>query len=104
MPVQKFRRYNARIYKNHIIVDELQALFVFKNETINVNNCGILNPYPMEGDIVIYMENARNQRDTSNSNPLIMIKNETMNASDPENIKFNISWILCKWNLAIKLI
>lgn len=58
----------------------------------------------MEGDIVIYMENARNQRDTSNSNPLIMIKNETMNASDPENIKFNISWILCKWNLAIKLI
>lgn len=42
----------------------------------------------MVGDIIIDMENVQIQRDTSKLYQSIMIENEPMNISDPENTKF----------------
>ncbi|VDM98441.1 unnamed protein product, partial [Onchocerca ochengi] len=51
---RRIRIFNARMYETHILIDELQTSFISKeNETVTAANCGFIDPYLMNGDIVI---------------------------------------------------
>ncbi|OZC05567.1 hypothetical protein X798_07459 [Onchocerca flexuosa] len=42
------------MHETHIFIDELQTSFIFKEkETVTTTNCGSIDPYLMNGDIVI---------------------------------------------------
>ncbi|KAL3998739.1 Integrase core domain family protein [Acanthocheilonema viteae] len=58
---RKIGNFNARRYETHILIDELQTSFIFKeNETVTAKNCDFIDPYLMNGDIVIDKVVTRN--------------------------------------------
>ncbi|EJW72515.1 hypothetical protein WUBG_16578 [Wuchereria bancrofti] len=91
--------FDAQIYENHVIIDELQTSFVFskENKTFRSENCNFTNPSLMNGDIVINIvtkiANARSRRNTnlalaSAVGKLMMMETYQEDNNDPENTKF----------------
>ncbi|VDM23527.1 unnamed protein product [Wuchereria bancrofti] len=89
----------TQLYKNHVIIDELQTSFVFSkdNKTFRSENCNFSNPNLMDGDTVIdivtRIANNRNRRNTnlalaSPRGKLMMMETQRGDDSDPENTKF----------------
>ncbi|VDM94746.1 unnamed protein product, partial [Onchocerca ochengi] len=100
---RKIGIFNAQRYGNHIIIDELQTSFVFKDENITstIANCEFLDPHIMNGDIIIDMKvgtstsngsrKAINPETSANLTPegqIIMMETNPQEITDPENTKF----------------
>lgn len=53
--------YEAQIHGNHVLIDELQASYVFKkdNGSIMPTNCNMNDPQFMENNIIIEMNVAQ---------------------------------------------
>ncbi|VDM97389.1 unnamed protein product [Onchocerca ochengi] len=82
------------MYETHILIDELQTSSIFKeNETVTAENCNFIDPYLMNGDIVIDKVITRNStpsRTPTNSlrGKLLMIETNQEEIVDSENPKF----------------
>ncbi|VDM99862.1 unnamed protein product [Onchocerca ochengi] len=100
---RKIGTYEAQIYGDYVIIDELQTSFVSaeQNETASIANCGFIEPYFMDGDIIIDKgnKNSISNRDSkaanqeTNNNPvqkeqIIMTEMNSEMHKDPENAKF----------------
>lgn len=98
-PYRKIGEFDAQLSGSHVIIDKLQTSFIFKeNRTIMNSNCNFIEPYLMNGDIIIdkgtnnLTNNLRKQRSDPESE-LIMKevsgREETeLNEFDPRNIKY----------------
>uniref|UniRef100_A0AAF5RY31 DUF5641 domain-containing protein n=1 Tax=Wuchereria bancrofti TaxID=6293 RepID=A0AAF5RY31_WUCBA len=90
--------FNAQIYENNFIIDELQTSFVFskENKTFRSGNCNFTNPSLMNGDtlidIVTKIANVRSRRNPNLAlalliGKLIMMETYQQDDNDPENTK-----------------
>uniref|UniRef100_A0A1I8EEZ4 Uncharacterized protein n=1 Tax=Wuchereria bancrofti TaxID=6293 RepID=A0A1I8EEZ4_WUCBA len=89
--------FNAQIYGNHVIIDELQTSFVFskENKTFRSENCNFTNPSLMNANIVIgivtKIANKQKKHEfgtRSSIGKLMMMETHRGDNGDPENTKF----------------
>uniref|UniRef100_A0A1I7VNH6 Uncharacterized protein n=1 Tax=Loa loa TaxID=7209 RepID=A0A1I7VNH6_LOALO len=95
---KRIGKYNAQLYERHVIIEELQASFIFKKiEKIQDTTCKFSKPYLMNGDIIIDEGvdkwQTKSAMNSDSKDQLIMkeINDEEENKSskfDPANIKF----------------
>uniref|UniRef100_A0AAF5Q771 Uncharacterized protein n=1 Tax=Wuchereria bancrofti TaxID=6293 RepID=A0AAF5Q771_WUCBA len=96
---RKVGNFDAQLYENHVIIDELQTSFVFSKDskTFRSGNCNFSNPNLMDDDTVIdivtRIANNRNRRNTNLAlalprGKLMMMETQRGDDSDPENTKF----------------
>lgn len=98
-PYRKIGEFDAQLSGSHVIINKLQTSFIFKeNRTIMNSNCNFIEPYLMNGDIIIdkgtnnLTNNLRKQRSDPESELImkeVSEREETgLNEFDPRNIKY----------------